>query len=380
MMQDLLREVTLNKKDDTADILDKIYPDNWISQVLRHHALKGEDRTPEFICLAGIAGTIGNIIIGEYNTYDKSEEAESILGRAQMMTYFDQASRTKKLPMINVIVQGMNLAKNYLTDLLTKSEGGFRERVSTAMSYLTIAARPIFDHIPTPTEQKELPTTTPFFINHVMRHEGITSRNSILRQILTTLGKDNIINMINLKPSPNNNPYHMALYTLNLFQAGGFNTWYFRSREGTQDTLNKTAFIMATGHSRILDCTEDPAQYGLILSACEHKKAQTCMQFHPSQFQPASPSQFQPATPSQSQPATQSQFHPSPEDQTGQDRPSDQNQMGPPEQNKACITDKNMEQPMAQPMEQPMAQHMAQPMPVSVIKITRPRKEEALHT
>ena len=35
---------------------------------------------------------------------------------------------------------------------------------------------------------------------------------------------------------------------------------------------------------------------------------------------------------------------------------------------------------MAQPMEQPMAQHMAQPKPVSVIKITRPRKEEALHT
>ena len=161
--------------------------------------------------------------------YNKSEEAEYILGRAQMVTYFNKALRAKKLPMINVIVQAVNLAKTYLTDLLTKSEGGFRERVSTAMSYLTIAARPFFDHIPTPKEQKELPTTTPFFINHIMKYGGFTNRNSILRQILTTLGKDNIINTINLKPSQDNNPYQIALYTLNSFQAGGYNTWYYRN-------------------------------------------------------------------------------------------------------------------------------------------------------
>ena len=192
---------------------------------MRHHA-KGADRTPEFICLAGIACVVGNMILGDYNTYERSEEADYILRRPQMITYFDQSTRTHKLPMKNVIVQAMNLSKNYLTDLLTKSEGAFRERVSTALSYLTIAARPTFDHIPTSAEQQTLPPTTPFFINHVMKHQGTTSRNSILRQTLTILGKDNIINIDNLKPSPDNYQYPTGLYALNLLQAGGKNKGY----------------------------------------------------------------------------------------------------------------------------------------------------------
>ena len=228
-----------------------------------------------------MAGIIGNTILGDYNTYEKSEEAEYILGRAQMMTYFDQSTRTHKLPMENVIVQGMNLSNNYLKDLLTKSEGCFRERVSTALSYLTIAARPTFDHIPSKAEQKTMPTITPFFMNHVMNHLGLTSRNSIIRQALTILGKDNIINVDNLKPSPNSYPYPMAIYALNLLQAGGYNKGYYRSREGTEDTLNKSAFVMASGQSRMLDCTEDPQKYGIILQACEHQKAKTCMEPHP---------------------------------------------------------------------------------------------------
>ena len=246
--------------------------------ILRHHSM-GADRTPEFTCLAGIAGVIGNTILGDYNTYEKSEEADYILRRPQMITYFDQSTRTHKLPMKNVIVQAMNLSKNYLTDLLTKSEGAFRERVSTALSYLTIAARQIFDHIPTSTEQRTLPPTTPFFINHVMKHQGTTSRNSIIRQTLTILGKDNIINIDDLKPSPNNHPFPTALYALNLLQAGGKNKWYYRNREGTEETVNKSAFIMATGQSSMLDCTEDPAKYGIILRASD--RAQTCMEFQP---------------------------------------------------------------------------------------------------
>ena len=290
---------------------------------MRYHA-KGAIRTPEFICLAGIAGVIGNTIIGDYNTYEKSEEADFILRRAQMLIYFDQSTRTHKLPMENVIVQGINLSKNYLTDLLTKSEGGFRERVSTALSYLTIAARPTFDHIPTPAEQQTLPPTTPFFKNNVMRHLGITSRNSILRQTLTILGKDNIINIDDLKPSPNYYTYPTALYTLNLLQAGGNNKGYYRSREGTEDTLNKSAFVMASGQSSFLECTEDPSKYGIILRACD--RAQTCMEFH-------------------TWPSDQNHW------------PKEQSQVWPPDHNKVCIAS---------------AQLMITHKPVSVITATRP--------
>ena len=241
-----------------------------------------------------------------------------------MLIYFDQSTRTHKLPMENVIVQGINLSKNYLTDLLTKSEGGFRERVSTALSYLTIAARPTFDHIPTPAEQQTLPPTTPFFKNNVMRHLGITSRNSILRQTLTILGKDNIVNIDDLKPSPNYYPYPTALFTLNLLQAGGNNKVYYRSREGTEDTLNKSAFVMASGQSSSLECTEDPNKYGIILRACD--RAQTCMEFHTW-----------------------------PSDQ--QIWPKEQRQVWPPDNNKVCIAS---------------AQLMITHKPVSVITATRP--------
>ena len=83
-MQELLRTVTLNITDDTADLLDGYHENNWMTQVLRYHK-QGENRNPEFVALAGVTGIIGNIIIGEVTTYgDISESAECILGRAQL--------------------------------------------------------------------------------------------------------------------------------------------------------------------------------------------------------------------------------------------------------------------------------------------------------
>ena len=68
-------------------------------------------------------------------------------------------------------------------------------RASTALSYILIAGRIIFDHVPTPEEQINLPTTTAFFKNHIMRHSGVTSRNSIVRQAMKTLGHNKITNI-----------------------------------------------------------------------------------------------------------------------------------------------------------------------------------------
>ena len=229
-----------------------------------------------------MAGIVGNIIIGEVNTYETlSEEAKSILGRAEMMTYFEQAKRSTKLTIQTCLELAINLAKIYLVDLFTKSEGTFRGRISTAMSYIIIAARTIFDHIPTQEEQQTLPTTSAFFKNHIMKHLGVTSRNSIVRQAMTILGTDNIVNLDNLKPSENSSTYPTGIYTMNLLQAGGFNTRYYRNQEGTQETVNKTAFVMATGHTRVLECTDNPTNYEIILRACEHRMAKNCLQFQP---------------------------------------------------------------------------------------------------
>ena len=150
---------------------------NWITKTLRFHR-KGENRTPEFVALVGVAGIIGNLIIGETTTYETlTEEAKGILGRTQLMTYFEQAANTARLPMRNCVAQAINLARIYLNDLLTKSEGAFKDRVSTAMSYIIIAARTIFDHIPTLEEQRILLTTTPLFKNYIMGHLGASHDN-----------------------------------------------------------------------------------------------------------------------------------------------------------------------------------------------------------
>ena len=98
---------------------------------------------------------------------------------------------------------------------------------------------------------------------------------------MITLGHDKITIIDDLKPKEHHSTYPAVIYTLNLLQAGGYNAWYYRSKEGTQETLNKTAFVMETGRHQALDCTEDPTNYGIILKACEHKMVKTCLQFQP---------------------------------------------------------------------------------------------------
>ena len=112
-----------------------------------------------------------------------------------------------------------------------------------------------------------------------MRYNGVTSKYSIVRQAMTILGHDKITNIDDLKLKEDHSSYPTAIYTMNLLQAGGFNTKYYRNREGTQETVNKTAFVMASGHHQALDCTTDPAKYGIILKACEHDLAKACLKF-----------------------------------------------------------------------------------------------------
>ena len=91
-----------------------------------------------------------------------------------------------------------------------------------------------------------------------MGYNAVTSRNSIVRQAMTVLGHDKITNIDDLKPKEEHSSYPAAIYTLNLLQAGGFTTKYYRNREGTQETVNRTAFVIATGHLQALDCTQNP--------------------------------------------------------------------------------------------------------------------------
>ena len=300
-----------------------------MSKALKHHR-KGENRTPEFVALVGVAGIIGNIIIGETTTYETlTEEAKGILGRTQLMTYFEQAANTNRLPMRNCVAQAINLARIYLNDLLTKSEGAFKDRVSSAMSYIIIAARTIFDHIPTLEEQRTEPTTTPFFRNYIMASTGVTNRSSILRQAMTTLGTDYIINTHNLKPRENFSRYPTGIYAMNLLMAGGYCTNYYRSQEGTKETLYKTAFVMATGYSQPLDCTENPNSYEIILKACEHRMAKSCLQFKPTSTDDQT---------GQVHPTDTGQVHPT---DTGPVHPTDTGQVHPTDQKPVCPTDQN---------------------------------------
>ena len=70
---------------------------------------------------------------------------------------------------------------------------------------------------------------------------------------MTVLGHDKITNIDDLEPEDQHNSYPAAIYTMNLLQAGGFTTKYYRSKEGTQETINRTAFVMSTGHLQALD-------------------------------------------------------------------------------------------------------------------------------
>ena len=310
-----------------------------MTKTLRFHR-KGENRTPEFVALVGVAGIIGNIIIGETTTHETlTEEAKGILGRTQLMTYFEQAANTNRLPMRNCVAQAINLARIYLNDLLTKSEGAFKDRVSTAMSYIIIAARTIFDHIPTLEEQRTEPTTTPFFRNYIMGHKGVTNRSSILRQAMTTLGTDDIINTHNLKPKESFSRYPTGIYAMNLLMAGGFNTNYYRNQEGTKETLYKTAFVMATGYSQALDCTENPNSYEIVLKACEHRMAKSCLQFKPTttngQTAQVHPTDTGPVNPTDTGPV-----HPK---DTGQVHSTDQKPVCPTDQNTVYNLDQDQE-------------------------------------
>ena len=129
-----------------------------MTQVLRFHQ-QGDNKSAEFVALAGMVGITGNSIIGEVNTYGKpSQAARYILGRASMMTVFDQSVRRQKLPMRTCVELAINLSKAYFHDLVTGTKGAFMSRASTALSYLIIAGRIIFDHVPSPEEQDNLPT------------------------------------------------------------------------------------------------------------------------------------------------------------------------------------------------------------------------------
>ena len=118
---------------------------------------------------------------------------------------------------------------------------------------------------------------------------------------------------------------------MNLLQAGGFNTTYYRSQEGTKETLHKTAFVMATGHSQALDCTENPNNYEIILRACEHRMARSCLQFKPTTTDGQTDQVHQ---------TDQGQVHPT---YTGQVHPTDQNPVCPPDQNPFCNLDQDQE-------------------------------------
>ena len=148
---------------------------------------------------------------------------------------------------------------------------------------------------------------------------------------MTTLGTDYIINTHNLKPKENYSRYPTGIYTMNLLQAGGFNTTYYRSQEGTKETLHKTAFVMATGHSQALDCTENPNNYEILLRAWEHRMARSCLQFKPTTTDGQTDQVHQ---------TDQGQVHPT---YTGQVHPTDQNPVCPPDQNPFCNLDQDQE-------------------------------------
>ena len=284
-MQALLRSVTLDDTDETADLLEAYSENNWMTQALRLHK-EGDHRSPEFVALAGVVGVTGNCIIAEATTYKQlSNHANYILSLPRMMSLLDQSVRRKTLPLRTCLEAAINYSNNYFKELATITEGAFRSRASTALSYLIIAGRIIFDHIPTPEEQQILPNPSKFFLNHIMQYEGITNRASIVRQAMTILGHDKITSIDELEPEDQFNSYPAAIYAMNLLQAGGFTTKYYRSKEGTQDTIHKTAFIMSTGYLQALECTQNPDKYETILKACEHAQAQTCLELREDQLE-----------------------------------------------------------------------------------------------
>ena len=264
--------------DDTATIIEKIGgPNNWLSKAMSHYK-KLNTTNPTATALAAIAATLSNYVIGAVNNTGRTSTAiKSLITGGNISKKLDLAynNLTNNKYMRQALERAIDYGENFIRHHNISTDGAFKDRSSTAMSFITAAAKQCFtkEHNQEPGQSTTAQDSD--FIRVHMRNEEGVSCHKIIKLITVALGSDQITQVHNLSPETHYQRQELAIYGLNTLYLNGFTANYFRKKEGTTMNLEMSAYTLTIGRADVLEGTTDQEKHNTILSACEDSKVKT---------------------------------------------------------------------------------------------------------